>query len=362
MKRPRRLLLTLNTLDMSGVAFSTQNLAAGLLQRNVHLMILAREGREREPLFHALKTRLTIARHFGTPLLGRGALADAQGFGPEAVLAQDLDVAPQSQSLAHALCVPLIVTVNRFDEEAFGFFGRHPDTAAIAVSEAVRERLINRGGIDRSRVQVIPNGLDLSQFPAPRFEPGPEKGPVPVIGTYGTLTEQKGQATFLQAAAEVVQQGIDAEFLIMGHGPDKPRLRKLTEQLGIRTRVTFTPSTSKDNRHLGNIDLFVEPSYQEGLGLSVLQAMASGVPVVASGVGGIFSLIEDGETGKLVPKGDAHALAEAIRELLANPMRRLDMARHARERVEAEFSAGAVADAVLDFCATRLSAGANARE
>lgn len=352
---PRRILLTMNALDMSGVSFSARQLAAGLLKHQIKVMTLAREDGERGALFRDMPLTVGIARYFGVPLLGHSALHQVREFAPEYIIAQDTDVLEPTWRLARDLGVPMAVVVNRLDEETYAPVVRRRGVTVIAVSEAIQERLINASGVQRERITIIPNGLDLAEFPQPTFEQSDRTRELPVVGAYGQFAPHKGQRTFLEAAARVLRHGVDAEFLLMGDGPDRAALRKLANDLGIQNRVTFAPPTATDSRNMLNIDLFVEPSHQEGLGLSVLQAMAMGVPVVASGVGGIFALIEDGRTGTLVPKGDSERLAEAIAELLADPSHRIEMARQGRERVENVYSAKAVAKAVLDLAAKDLS-------
>lgn len=351
---PMPLLFTLDRLDLSGAVFSTQHLVSGLLEHSARPMILARGSGEREQNFRDLGVEILIARHFGLPLLGRSVLSTLQAYRPCLIHAQTTEVIRRSFSLARRLRLPLVVSVNRLEDENTPFLADHPEIYIIAVSDAIQERLTNRDGISRERIEVIPNGLDLRYFPCRPFDLPERTGHIPVVAVYGTLTERKGQRIFLLAAAEVIKSGMDAEFLITGHGPDKPELRRLAQELGIERRITFTPSTCSDIGIFSGIDLFVEPSYQEGFGLSVLQAMASGVPVIASGVGGIFSLVKDGETGLLVPSGDPHALAQAICTLLASPQRRREMARRARDRVEMEFQASIIAARMLQFYQNRV--------
>ncbi len=345
----KRVLLTLDALDMSGVAFSALNFVAGLLRRNVQVMVLSRAGGEREPDFRERSIQVGVSRYFGLPLIGSGALVAVQTFKPEIIHAQSTVVGERSRRIAGLLEVPVVVTANRLEDGEDRLLAAHEDIAVIAVSEAIRERLTNRGGVQRDRIRVIPNGLDLTHFPGRNLEAIAEQTHLPVVGTYGTLMERKGQRVFVAAAAAVLKTGTDAEFLIIGQGPDKPVLRALAQELGIANRITFAPGTTTDIRSMHNLDIFVEPTREEGLGLSVLQAMAAGIPVVASGVGGIFSLVEDGKTGVLVASGDAAAMAAAICELLADPERRLELAQKARYRVEQEFEAGRVAQEALDF-------------
>ncbi len=349
-------MLTLDALDMSGVAFSAQNLVTGLRRNGVQVMVLSRLDGERKMTFRELGAEVVVLKHFGVPFFGRSAAAAVKAFQPKIIHAQSMQIAARSFKLARATGLPLAITSNRFDDCDNPFASAHKGTPIIAVSDAIQERLGNRAGISREKVKVIPNGLDLKHFPQPDFDTRSRLHHVPVIGTYGTLAEEKGQRVFVQAAGILLREKIDAEFLIMGHGPDKPELRRLAEEQKITSRVTFSPSTTTDTRNLANIDIFVEPTFKEGLGLSVMQAMAAGVPVVASGVGGIYSLIEDGETGVLVNSGDADGLARAIKDLLADENLRSDLARRAREKIEKRFSAENVAREILEFYAGVIEA------
>jgi glycosyltransferase involved in cell wall biosynthesis len=117
--------------------------------------------------------------------------------------------------------------------------------------------------------------------------------------------------------------------------------------LSIANRLTFSASTITDSHNILNIDIFVEPTRREGFGMSVLQAMASGIPVVACGVGGIYGLIDDGVNGLLVPANDCEAMAAAICRLLASPELRAELAQNARQKVEKEFSAKVVAEKII---------------
>lgn len=352
----KRVVLVLEALDMSGSSFSALNLLTGLQQEGARVMVLARAGGEREQSFLHSGAEVIITRRLGLPLLGRFLDNALKRFAPALIHAQCPASGLASLRYAKVLHVPLVVTINRLDEKENAVLTPYPELNLIALSDAVRERLINRGGFDRNRIEVIPNGLDLENFPRPDFEERLSRPHMPVVGTYGTLSERKGQRTFVEAAAKVLKHGIDAEFLIMGFGPDKPVLRDMAGKLGVTNRLTFSPSTYSDISRMGTIDIFVEPTYEEGFGLSVLQAMASGIPVIASGVGGIFSIIRDGENGILVPRGDADTLADAIIRLLRDPHRRVELARNARNDVEKNFACDLIAAKTLAYYAKILQA------
>ena len=349
----KRIVIVLSALDMSGPTFAALNLIPSILSNGKSVMVVGLEGGEREELFKELGCEVKILPKLGTPLLGRKALEEIRHFQPDIIHAQSLNTVKRVLSTVSHIGCPLVATVNRIDISETEEISAFKDSNIIALSDAIKERLINRDGFSQDQVCVIPNGIDLKNFPFnDDFEGSGDStraSSLPVIGTYGTLIESKGQRDFLQAIAKLKAKGIDAEFLIMGHGPDKPRLREIAEELGIANRLTFSASTIIDSKNISSIDIFVEPTRQEGFGMSVLQAMASGVPVVACGVGGIYSLIEDGENGLLIPSGDTDAMCSAICRLLNDGELRCKLIRNARNKVEQEFSAKKVASVLLEY-------------
>jgi glycosyltransferase involved in cell wall biosynthesis len=253
--------------------------------------------------------------------------------------------------IARGMDVPLLVTANRLEENELRGMAQFHGQGVVAVSVAIRERIVNVAGIPQDRIRLIHNGLDLARFPRPAFSENATNTThifrTPVIGTLGHLSAKKGQRVFLQAVKLLMERGLDAEFVILGDGPDRGALRSLADELHVTKRVTFTPQTVSGQ--LNQLDILVEPSLQEGLGVSVMQAMATGVPVVATGVGGLYDLIEDGITGIMVPAADPAALADAIWRLLHNASERLEMAKQARAMIEREFSADLVAQKLVDY-------------
>lgn len=352
MDRSKRILLVLESLDLSGPAFAALNVAPDLLTAGCVLMVMARQGGEREDMLRSCGCDVRIYPHMGVPLLGRSAAEAARKFEPGVVHAQSPGVAARAARLAAAAGAPLVVTTNRLDNfESLAPLRGHKQLRLIALSEAVQEKLINAAGFPRDQITILPHGLNLKFFPPLEERPQSADGRLPVVGTYGTLIEQKGQRDFLQAAKGVLDRGMDAEFLIMGHGPDKALLREIAEQLDISRRLTFSSSTITDSRNIGSIDVFVEPTHKEGFGMSVLQAMATGVPVVACGVGGIFALIEDGKSGLLVSAGDTKAMTDNICRLLEDPGLRVELAHNARQRVEKEFNSRRISQRLLELYA-----------
>ncbi|MDR1533730.1 MAG: glycosyltransferase family 4 protein [Planctomycetota bacterium] len=347
-KRPLRPLWLMESPDHSGVAAANLHLAAGMGRNNVVPEIMARREGGNAGEFAGIGCQVRIFPYLGWPWLDSPARRAAAAAGISLVHALSPELAPAGERLARRLGVPLFLTVNRLAEEEIRRTANFRGQCLVAVSGAIMERLVNGAGISRDRIRTIPNCLDLTRLPRPVFleNSRPDSpGQVPVIGTLGHLSERKGQRVFLQAVRILLDRKLDAEFLVLGDGPDRLALRSLADELKVAKRVTFTPQTVSGQ--LAQMDLLVEPSLQEGLGMSVMQAMASGVPVVATGVGGLYDLIDDGVTGVMVPAADPEMLAGAIWELLRHPGQRLEMAKQAREKIEREFSCERVAQELI---------------
>jgi glycosyltransferase involved in cell wall biosynthesis len=226
----------------------------------------------------------------------------------------------------------------------------------IAISDQVREHLIRDFGLDPAKVELIYNGVDADRFrpldlPA-RRERKRQMGLDPdkkTVGHIGRLSSVKGQRFFVLAAAHLSAQRPDLQFLLVGDGPEAGALRRLIREKGLG-RIFFTvPAVEDTSQALGAMDVFVMPSVQEGLGLSILEAQAQGVPVVASRVGGIPTVIEDRRTGLLCPAEDAGLLAAGIRELLQDADLSARLVVAARAQVEEKFSLSRMARQTRDF-------------
>ncbi len=223
----------------------------------------------------------------------------------------------------------------------------------VAISRPVVDHLINDFGVEPSRVVLIPNGIDLSRFMIPRQEDreaARRKFNVqgtPVIGIIARLSDVKGHADLIKAFKEVLLKFPEARLLIVGEGPEEDDLRRLVEALRLTQRVDFFKIVNRTSDVLPLFDVFVMPSLQEGLGLSVLEAQAMGLPVVASRVGGLPDIIEHNRTGVLVDPQNPTALADAIGGVLSNPVKAWDMGRAARMFVEKHYSSGQMVSSTL---------------
>ncbi len=227
--------------------------------------------------------------------------------------------------------------------------------AVIAISDPVRDHLINDFKVKPANVRLIPNGVDSAEFyPLPFSEKTHLKEQFkvsghPVVGIIARLSVVKGIDVLLRAGATLVKKHSQLRLLIVGVGPEEAELRKLTEELQITAAVTFLPVVNRTVELLNLMDIFVLPSRQEGLGLSVLEAQAVGLPVVASKVGGLASLLQDGQTGLLVPPENPELLARAIGYLIDQPEYAARIAEAGRVHVQEHFAADRMVQTTIEL-------------
>ncbi len=195
------------------------------------------------------------------------------------------------------------------------------DSARVAIAQGVSSR----------KVTFIRNGIDLDRF-RPAYNP---EGPAVTVAR---LSPEKDMATLLKATALVLRDDPAFRLEIAGDGVCMAALRQTTEQLGLGSAVTFLGSVRDVPDLLKRAGLFVLPSLSEGISLTLLEAMASGLAVAATRVGGNPEVVSDGATGLLVPSADPPALAAALVRLRRNPDLRRAMGAAGRLRVEQHFN------------------------
>ncbi|MCI4065349.1 glycosyltransferase [Micromonospora sp. R77] len=229
--------------------------------------------------------------------------------------------------------------------------GRAVDRVIAQCQDEVAELV--RMGVPRARITVVPSGVNLGTF-APLGPAADRDGDRPRILTVGRLVERKGFQDVIRAVADVPE----AECVVVGGPPaglleTDPyalRLRALAESLGLADRVRLVGAVPREEmgRWYRSADVLVAAPWYEPFGLTPLEAMACGVPVVASAVGGLIDTVVDGRTGDLVPARDPQALGAAVRRLLGDRIRRFAYATAALERARRCYSWSTTADRLAE--------------
>lgn len=228
--------------------------------------------------------------------------------------------------------------------------GRGSD-AVIACSEEDRRRMIEVEGIAAGRVLFVPNGI-AAREPTPGLNPRLELGlaaDAPVVGSVGALRPEKRFDVLLRAAARLVAAWPGLRVVIVGAGPERGRLEALAAELGLVDAVMLLGARTDVPDVIRAFDVAVNCSDFEGTPLSVLEYMEAGLPVVATRVGGLPSLIDHGVHGLLVPRRDPTAMADALDDLLADGDRRRAMGAAGRRRRRAEFDLEVMVDRLEDL-------------
>ncbi len=226
--------------------------------------------------------------------------------------------------------------------------------AAIAISPPVQKHLIKDFGVPEKKIFLVHNGIDVSRFPVPDERSREEKrrqhglsGHL-VIGIIARLADVKGHSVLVRALPKVLRKFSNAKLLIVGKGKEEENLRRLVQQLDLGEYVTFMSMVNRTAEILPLFDVSVLPSLDEGLGISIMEAQIMSVPVIATNVGGIPSLVKDGQPGLLVPPNDADALAEAIIKVVSDKELARRLGAQAREFILKEFNSDLMVEDTLE--------------
>ena len=237
----------------------------------------------------------------------------------------------------------------------------------VALSCDLSRYLEHAIGISPGRINQIYNGVDTDKF-FPRSEPVKiaacpfESGRHVLVGTVGRMQPIKDQLTLARAFVHAIRArpelGSRLRLLIAGDGPLRSQVAQILSDAGL-AELAYLPGERRDvAEFMRGLDMFVLPSLSEGVSNSILEAMASGLPVVATSVGGNVELVEAEKTGLLVPATDVPAMAEAITRLAENHLLRLEFGRAGRQRVVQQFSLNSMVatyDAMYTQALTRQS-------
>jgi len=230
---------------------------------------------------------------------------------------------------------------------------------AIAISDGVRGCLL-AGGVPDEMIRVISSVVDPSKL-EPQGEPVNVRRELGIgedeflLLTMAALVPRKALDVLIDAVAALDNRAVKFRTLIAGDGPERAALEEQVERLGIQAQVSFLGFRSDKVDLLGAADAFVLPSHREGLGVAALEAMAAGKAVVASRVGGLAEVVDDGRTGFLVEAGDADLLAEAIGRVATDAPLCAELGRRGRERLLSHFSVEAQAEQYIETYAQVLA-------
>ena len=213
----------------------------------------------------------------------------------------------------------------------------------VGVGRAVRQALIEKEGLPAGRVEVIYNGIDTAAYAGSGGRDGVRRelglGPDDFVMIFvARLDPIKDHATALRALARVAAHRDDAKMVVVGEGPSAGAVAGEVARLGLGGRVVMAGVRTDVPRLLEGADVSILTSLSEGIPLSLIEAMSAGLPVVATRVGGVPEVVEEGVTGLLAPSGDDAGLADALLRLAGDPDLRGRLGREGRARAEAVFS------------------------
>lgn len=344
------ILFIANHLNVGGISSYLLTLAGGLKQKG-HQVYLASSGGELEDKF--IQAGVTLVK---VPLTTKNEISPkiifsfwklrkaARVFNIELIHSHSRTTQVLADLLGRVLVKPHIFSCHGFFKpkllrRIFGCWGQK----VIAISQQVKEHLIIDFKLDENKIRVINNGIDTKDFgdfsirDSLRFQLGllPDDF---LVGIIARLSDVKGHTYLIQALPEIIKKFSNTKLLIIGQGKTREALIKEVGRLGLKSNIIFIPEARNTQDWLAAMDIFVLPSLQEGLGLALMEAMAQGVAVVGSAVGGIKTLIQDNVNGLLVAPADVSALAQAIITLLSDSRLRRALGSRAREFISANFS------------------------
>ena len=328
--------------------------ATGMAARGAEVAVACRAGGE-------LEARAGAAGALVRPLSFRGDLWPPAILGlarllrrerPAALLLHDPHAVSAGLVASRLAGRAALVAVRRVDFPLRGPFSKAKYAAChrvIVVSRATFA-VVEAGGVRPDRLRLVYEGVpDRVAAPGGRealqalgVPPG-----APVVGNVAALTDHKDHATLVAAMALVRARVPEARLVIAGEGELRPELEAQARELGLRDRVVFAGFRHDLDRLLPALSVFCLSSRLEGLGTSLLDAMSYGLPVVATAAGGIPEAVEDGVSGRVVPPGDAGALAEALADLLGDDERRRAYGAAGRRRFLERFTADHMVDETL---------------
>lgn len=264
------------------------------------------------------------------------ALRQLKAQKPDLIDIQHFDMSPLGQWLAKQLGIPCVLHVYGLPTEKESIsLDLDCCKRVITVSEAIRQQFLQQTSFPPELVEVVQSGVQIPDASTCHAILPPDRAAV--VGTAAPLEKSKGMHHFLHAAKVIHQQFPETLFLIAGSGPEEKPLRRLAAELGIKESLTILPNLENFHSVFQAADIFVMPELQQGSRMVLLDAMATGIPVVSTAIDGVAHIVMDGKTGVLAPAGDPQRLAEKISELLQHPDDARQIGENGRKHVAANF-------------------------
>ena len=359
-QRPRTgVLLVIATLDNAGSENQMALLAAGLAQRGVpvEVVCLTRLG-PLEPGLRDAGVRVTLLRKRGKiDLRAFGRLLEETRRARGGVVHTWLYTSNSYGRLAAVLARARVIVASERSLDPYKRTGHllidrilaRATERMVANARAVRDILIKRG-IAPDRIDVIPNAVatgDLSENRVAGIRQSLALGAGPVVGYVGRLSHEKGPDLLIEAFRRASGSHPDARLLIVGDGPERPKLELSARDLIDAGRVLLVGGVPDATDYYGVMDIFVLPSRYEGLPNAVIEAASAGRAMIATDVGGVREIIQNGKNGCIVPAEDVDRMSEALADLLSDPEQRRRLGERAAETARLRYARDAMVDAYL---------------
>jgi glycosyltransferase involved in cell wall biosynthesis len=366
-KAPGHVLHVVPTLGPGGLEFALARIINGLLPRGLSHSIVVLKGEavisdriDPSVRIHCIHAG---AHDPSVPLRLRRLIIDES---PSVIHARNLGAWPEI-AVARLLTFPLVPLIFSFHGVAearpvsprWRFLSRilaKLTTQLFTVSEGSKHFLVDHVGLRERDIAVIPNGVDTARF-SPRCNALRIESPLR-IGTVGSLSPVKNQALLIRACHRALLQGIDLTLVIAGEGRERPALEKLILTLGITEKVHLLGHVTDTPAFLNSLDIFVLSSDSEAHPNALSEAMACGLPCIASRVGGVAEITDQGRAALLFERGDEEALAAHIADFASAPGKRLAFGKAALDVTLARYSMDVMLSRYLDLYQRIASNGA----
>ncbi len=333
-------------LDVGGVERGVLDLARGLIQRGHRVSVVSSGGALVEPLVQLGATHYALSIHHKSPQALWRCVPEVCRI----IREEQVDVIHARSRVpawvgylaSRRIQKPFVTTCHGFYTPHLGSRVMTWGRTVIAPSKLLGRYLIDTFQVPPERLRVIPRGVDLVEFPF--RDPAPHGERPWRIGIIGRFSALKGHDVAIRALAQLLRHHPSATLCVIGDAPAgnpqaRARLEQLADTLGVAQAIEWLGTRYDIPERLASLDVVVVPStYPESFGRSVIEAYAVGVPVVASRLGALAEIVEEGVTGLLVEPRDPTALAQAISRLIQEEPLRLAIIQHARRRVEEQFS------------------------